>query len=612
VPPLETPAERDLHDAARLSQFAAVELFIQRALATRPDFAVTNETAPAVAEICSRLDGLPLAIELAAARTRLLSPGALLGRLEYRMQTLRGGVRDLPPRQQTLRATIDWSYQLLPERARLLFERLSVFSGGWTLEAAAAVCDPGGEAGDELLDELSLLLDASLVRESRGAGGEVRFGMLQTIREYALELNEDAADQSLARRHAAYYLDLVGEAVGGLRSPRRREWIERLEQEHDNCRAVLAWSLSSGGDLALGDTMALGLAWYWQVAGHLDEAREWLTRLRAAGEGRETPEFAALLGMAGGFDWLVGDLAGSRRLAGEGVELARRLGESGASALAVTLMNEGLPLMMSGEAEAACRSFEEADALLRATSEDWQRALNLNWLADTLTALGRLEPARERYEESLAIFSRQGDPWGVAVPQVNLGWLAVRDGDLARAERLLSDSVERFHETGDRYSQAWAESALGFVLLEEERMGEAELALSEALRLAVELRNPTAVHISLAGLAGVSALCRPCSLPAPGSPTEAEGGAAEGRAVGEPVVGARLLGATRAYARRLPSATWYTALVEARVGLLLARVGDAAALEREGTAGESLPLEEALAVALGAPPQSDREPRRAE
>jgi predicted ATPase len=256
---------------------------MQRALAVNPRFSVTDETAPVVAEICCRLDGLPLAIELAAARCRLLPPAALLQRLEHRIETLRSGLRDLPPRQQTLRAAIDWSFQLLDEPVRELFHRLAVFSGGWTLEAAEAVCDPQGSLEVDALDAMTALVDASLIRQIVRPEGEPRFGMLQTIREFASELPSANGDAAIARRHAGYYLALAKEASGGLRSAQRRPWIQRLEDEHDNCRAALAWSLSPAGDLAVGESLVEGLSWFWEIAGHHDEGREWMGRFVAAG-----------------------------------------------------------------------------------------------------------------------------------------------------------------------------------------------------------------------------------------------------------------------------------------------------------------------------------------
>ncbi|HEX6737279.1 MAG TPA: adenylate/guanylate cyclase domain-containing protein, partial [Vicinamibacteria bacterium] len=247
VPPLALPDPGPLPPLEALSQYAAVALFIQRAQAAKPDFQVTNATAPLVAEICARLDGLPLAIELAAARVRLLPLPTLLARLEHRLQVLTGGAQDLPARHQTLRGAITWSHDLLDAGEQQLFRRLAVFAGGCTLEAAELVCNVGGDLALELLDGLASLVDKSLLRQSERADGEPCFVMLDTIREYGrerLEANGEAA--AIERAHAAYYLALAEEAEQALLEPRQAAWLARLDEEHDNLRAALDWARAHG------------------------------------------------------------------------------------------------------------------------------------------------------------------------------------------------------------------------------------------------------------------------------------------------------------------------------------------------------------------------------
>jgi predicted ATPase len=262
VPPLALPDPRSLPAVDTLSQYAAVALFIQRALAVRPDFRVDNANAPAVAEICVRLDGLPLAIELAAARIKLFLPQAMLARLGHRFELLRGGARDMPERHQTLRQAIAWSYDLLEASEQTLFRRLAVFTRGCTLEAAEAVCqavhdstvDPGESL--EVLDGMASLLDKSLLCQQEQTSGEPRFRMLETIREYGREcLTASGEEPTVRRAHADYFLALVETAEPALTGPEQATWLERLDVEHDNLRAALRWAEASG-DVDIGLRLA--------------------------------------------------------------------------------------------------------------------------------------------------------------------------------------------------------------------------------------------------------------------------------------------------------------------------------------------------------------------
>src|SRR5215212_250291 len=253
VPPLSLPDPGSLPPVEHLIQYEAVKLFVDRAKAVRPDFSVTEENASAMAEICARLDGLPLAIELAAARIKLLPPQALLSRLGNRLKLLTGGARNLPERQRTLRSAIEWSYELLDEGEKLLFGRLGVFSGGAALEAIEAVCDAQGDIRVDVFDGVSSLLDESLLRQEEGLDGEPRFTMLETIHEYASEkLEEDGEAEELRRLHAEYFLALAEEAEPGLKGPEQELWFARLEPEHNNMRAALSWAIERGeGELGL-------------------------------------------------------------------------------------------------------------------------------------------------------------------------------------------------------------------------------------------------------------------------------------------------------------------------------------------------------------------------
>src|SRR5580692_10452250 len=268
----------------KLSQYSGIALFVQRAAAVKPNFALTEESAPIIAEICSRLDGLPLAIELAAARAKILSPSAMQSRLASRLQLLTGGSRDLPARQQTLRQAIDWSYDLLNESEQKLFRRLSVFMSGCTLEAVESVCDAKEDLGLEVLDGMASMVDKSLVRQIEQADGEPRFVMLETIREYAREKMAESDEERLTRRaHAAYCLVLAEEGDAAETDAGSTEWADRFQTEHDNFRAGLDW-LTQTGDAAWGLRLGAALFRFWELREHLTEGRDRLGKLLIVAE----------------------------------------------------------------------------------------------------------------------------------------------------------------------------------------------------------------------------------------------------------------------------------------------------------------------------------------
>src|SRR5215217_2576473 len=277
VPPLTLPPAGHRPSPEQFGLYEGIRLFMQRAQAANSQFTITTENAPAVIELCRRLDGLPLAIELAAARVRLLPPEAMMARLGNRLGLLTGGARDLPDRQRTLRATLDWSYTLLSVAERSLFAQLAVFAGGWTLEAAEAVCGVGDEA--EVLEHMSALVDKSLVQQRAGDWDEPRFTMLETVREYATERLEESGELGrLRRRHVAYFLKLAEEEERASQGPLQRVWLDRLETEHSNLRAALSWSLASKDDTRMGLRLTGALSHFWYVREHHSEARMWLQR----------------------------------------------------------------------------------------------------------------------------------------------------------------------------------------------------------------------------------------------------------------------------------------------------------------------------------------------
>ena len=429
VPPLALPDSTHKSDIAALGQVAAVRLFVERARRVRPDFALTAETASVVARICARLDGLPLAIELAAARVKALPLGALLARLEQAsggdtsLQLLAGGARDLPARQRTMRDTIGWSYDLLDADERWLFRRLAVFVGGWTLEAVEEVC--GGDGLEiDVLDGLSSLIDKSLAwwaREERiaddQAPGEPRYAMLETIREYALELLVESGEAARARaRHAAYYVRVAAEAEPRLLGPDQASWLERLAWEVDNLRAALRWARESG-DSALELDLASRLGQFWLMRDHYDEGRAWLEGALAAATGKE--------------DSALGHAAAAARL---------RAAKAG-----------GALAMRQGDYAAAAALFEQALRVARKLGDADAIAAALNALG--LVAKERHDYARAAYlfEEGLALWDALGDLYGVALSLSNLGWVAHAQGDYRRALGLHEDSLTRARDHGYAY-----------------------------------------------------------------------------------------------------------------------------------------------------------------
>jgi predicted ATPase/class 3 adenylate cyclase len=456
VPPLALPDRAHLPDVEHLSQYEAVALFIERAVAVKPDFAVTNANAPAVAEICTRLDGLPLAIELAAARVKLLPPEAMLTRLARRLELLGGGARDLPDRQRTLRGAIDWSYELLDPAARQLLARFSVFAGGATLEAAGSICGSADEPGLDVLEGLSALVEQSLVRQVESEG-EPRFWMLETIREFAAErLAASAEADEIARRHAGYFDVLAGRAAPELTGPRQNAWLDRLEQEHDNLRAALAWAIDHG-EPGMAMRLAANLWRFWQMRGHLVEGADRLDRLLAMPDPAVEPMLRArALEAAGGIAYWRSDMAAAQAWYEDALAIARAHGSR--LDVANALYNLAFPLIVNA------RDLPRGHALL---------------------------------EESIATSRELDDPVAIARGLWALGNSMYFGGDHARARGVLGESVTHFRATEDRFGLAWALHTYGLAL---DRLGDLEGARTswlEALELFESAGDSTGIAVLL-------------------------------------------------------------------------------------------------------------------
>lgn len=437
VAPLDLPTERQLPPPRVLARNPAVALFAERAAAVRFGFAVTEENARAIAAICVRLDGLPLAIELAAARVRTLTPDRMIGRLDRRLPLLTGGPSDLPARQQTLRNTIAWSYDLLTPEEQALFRRLSVFVGGFTLEAAEAVCDPSGALalapsagpGQAVLDGVTSLAGQSLLRRLDGPGGEPRFVMLETIREFSLERLEARDEAAQIRRaHAAYFLDLAMRAEPALVSGQQGVWLQRLDANLDNIRAVLGRSLSGEIEVDVGLDTVGRLHWYWAMRGFVEEARRWTeTILTRPDASAITSARAWALYSASALALFQADYVAGEAFARGSATIFREAGDLREAGRALARL--GSAISNQGDYAAAKSVLEESIALASAAGDRWGLAFALGQFAATVRVLGDLETARDLYEESAAICQETGDQYVFSITLIGLARVAREQGD---------------------------------------------------------------------------------------------------------------------------------------------------------------------------------------
>lgn len=512
VSPLEVPDLNEMPSLDMLGRYAAVELFVQRAQEVFPDFALTPANAAAVAAICIRLDGLPLAIELAATRSNVLSPQALLARLQHASETpgqqglpgarqldlLTGGAQDLPARQRTIRATIDWSYALLAEDKRMLFRRLGVFAGGWTLEAAEAVCAADCEL--DVLDGIAALVDTSLLLPMGETAGERRFGILQTLREYARErLQEHGELEMMLQRHATYYRELAERAAPELRGPEQLRWLDWLEAEHDNLRAALHWMLAGSTPVPV-LRLIVALGRFWFLRGHFSEWDWWLSAAlaRPAADDRDTAALRANAILERGMLALY--VAGSQRAAELGTEslrLFRLLDDRWGIAAALVITSAGQ------RSQAA--QLEQAVSLARALGDPWLTAWCLHWLGQMV---GEWEHDAERARvigiESLELAQQTGDAWLIGRALTSLGRSARSAYDMARAEGYFRESLVRYRQVRDRLGVAWALEGLGWAAFGQGNYAKARIYEEERRAIEVALGNKRGMSGALCRLARVA------------------------------------------------------------------------------------------------------------
>jgi predicted ATPase/uncharacterized protein HemY len=506
VPLLALPTPNRNSTVAELSQFAAVQLFVERAQALKPTFVLDESNAAAVAEIVTRLDGLPLAIELAASHSKLLSPQALLTRLQDRFKLLRSNVRDLPDRQRTLRAAIDWSYDLLTPDEQTLFRRLAVFVGGRTLEAIEAVCHPQDHPNlpplaIDVLDGLAALIDKSLIYQTEGADGEPRFLMLVTVYEYAMErlINSDE-HEVIRQEHVRYYLRLVERSELALRSANQLWWLNRLEVEHTNFQSALQWALNQ-----VEPTLALQLGsvlWrFWEVRGYLAEGRMWLQRVLQKAGGPPSLQAKVLIGV-GALARAQGDYEEAIAHLEKALHLWQTLNDQVGISNALTHL--GRVLSVQGKYNQAVTLLEQGLALRRAAGDQRRTADSLLYVGIATKVLGEYARAQTLFEESLAIRQLLADQQGIAESLESLGSLAYDQNNLDRALDFFEQCLTLRKTLGDKPNIAHSINSVGRVAHTRGEYAKARQLFTESLTLHQAMGNKHGIANALNNLGCVA------------------------------------------------------------------------------------------------------------
>ena len=443
VPSLSLPDTGRLLAADDLVLYEAVRLFVERAVATTPEFKVTNENAPVVTQVCQRLDGIPLAIELAATRVKVLAVEQIAMRLDDRFRLLTGGSRMVLPRQQTLRAAIDWSYNLLSEPEQVLLRRLAVFAGGWTLEAAEAICARGGVDADQVLDLLTSLVEKSLVLAETQAG-EARYRFLETVRQYARDrLGETGEEADVRTRHRAWYVALAERAEREPSGPRQRIW-----REHENLRSALVWGKEDpeGAEAML--RLVGALTWFWWMYGNLTEARGWIEEALLRQRDAPRSVLPEVYWGASHFAWRFGDYERASALASKGLAIARDLGDKWNGAfLEASLGIVAMRQMAYGD---AAKHMEEGVRLAREAGDRWRLSVCLSQQGILALFQGNLGLASDLHKEALALIEDTGDPAIVSYTLRCLGFVALRQGDYQRATEAFTEGLRLSSDAGFR------------------------------------------------------------------------------------------------------------------------------------------------------------------
>ncbi len=556
----------------QLLTYESVRLFVRQAQAAQPSFTLTADNAAAVAGICRRLDGLPLGIEIAAARIRMLPPVALLKRLDQSMKTLVGGAADLPTRQQTLRGAIDWSFKLLQPDEQTLFRQLGVFVGGFTLETAEEVCNPDGTI--DVFTGVETLLHNSLLRQVEWEFDEPRFDMLQTIRDYALEKLAEAGETGMLRgAHAEYFAREAMEKWTSMMGATALERLEYMETEHDNYRAAIAFGLEPGNDISVSSRICVFQTWFWYRHGHFHEGRAWSERVAQATVGSEgVPRGMSLLA-AGFMEMWQGDLTIAAGNAGEAIREFETAGFEVGLTLAhlsygIILLNQGRDRDSYSHITLAAEMFDQAH-------EEWDKATALVHLANALLGMGEYEQALKWLREAWPASQQLGDPWLVAFTLNNFGEVARAQGDYEQARDYYEQAEDYFHRADAVGDQARLIHTMGYMALHDGDVARADALFRESLDAFRKLGNKRGMIECLAGLAVV------------------------GVVLGDPARAATLLGAAEAQLAQSGAAWWPADRVEVeRLRERLHIALDERELDRLRVRGRAMSLDEAMAYAV--------------
>ncbi len=506
VPPLALPDPERLAENGTLSQYAAIALFLQYVWTFQPDFQITSHSTRAIAEICLRLEGVPLAIELAAARIKYLPPQALLAHLSPLLPLLTGGPRDAPARQQTLRNTLAWSYELLDPWEQRTLRHLSVCIGGCTLQAAAAVCHPSerGEEAASVFDALTSLIDKSLLHQIQREGEEPRIGMLETVREYGREMLARCEERETTRRlHAVYYLSLAEQAVHAWEGPQHSVWLDRLERDHDNLRAAMQWSLEQE-EVEMAFRFGQALRSFWQVRGYFREGRTFLEAILAQSEGHLPSQRAQALNDAVLLAASQGDYVWGEALCLDNLRRYRELGDN--SAVARTFYLLGWLALLKGNLAVAQTRLTASLEIFQESGDSEGCLISLFWVGVILTYQGKYPGARALFEQTLAGQRERGNRRGIAWSLFHLAWVRflVR-GDLTSAHSLLTQAEELFKEIGDVWGIAECSHLLGQMALQQGDVFAAQILFDQSLALFRTIGNRRGIARSLAQLGETAA-----------------------------------------------------------------------------------------------------------
>jgi predicted ATPase/class 3 adenylate cyclase len=502
VPSLALPKRKNSHSAISIAPYESVQLFNDRATLARADFRLTDQDAAALVSICHHLDGIPLAIELAAARVRMMSLKEIDERLNERFRLLTGGSKTALPRQQTLRSLIDWSYDLLQQSEKLMLQRLSVFAGGWTLSAAERVCVDESVPEGNVLDLLISLCDKSLVVVDQN-GSRSRYSLLETVRQYARDRLFESGRSAIVRdRHRDEFLALAEAAESELVGRDQAEWLRRLEQEHENLRAALDWSIAAP-DKTCGLRLCGALQQFWIARSYLSEGQEWCARMLENCGASCTAEKAKALNTAARLAYFHREFASARTLNEESLAVHRHLGDQ--RGIALTLSNMASLAFEEGDFATAQRLFDESIAIAREMDDPSSIAGWLNSIGNVAFVHGDMKAARVHYEESLGLMRRLGDRFGIAKGLNNLGNVDFVDGNLDSAQTRYEESLAIRRELENRAGIANSLNNLGSLAFERGDFERARGLHQESILIDIELGDRRGIAYSLEGIADVAA-----------------------------------------------------------------------------------------------------------